>query len=60
MRKRGVKSPDYADAAIYASANLMIQPTDPMASLGIGDMLEMTLMDVFGSDFNKESTISIY
>lgn len=37
MRKRGVKSPDFADAAAYACADLGIDPTDPTAHLLPGD-----------------------
>lgn len=60
MRKRGVKSPDYADAAIYAAAKLNIDPTDPMAKLGVGDLVDLGLEDIFGADYANESVISIY
>lgn len=60
MRKRGVKSPDYADAAIYAAANLALDPHDPMATLNVGETFEMGLEQVFGMEYARESQISPY
>lgn len=46
MKKRGVKSPDYADAAMYASADLTIDPTDPISKLKTGDEFSLALEDM--------------
>jgi len=48
MAQRGIKSPDYADAAIYAMAVLDIDPAAPEAKLNVGDIYEMGLEDIFG------------
>lgn len=60
MRKRGIKSPDYADAAVYASANLTIDPTDPISQLKVGEVFELGLESIFGAEYERESVISIY
>lgn len=43
MRKRGLKSPDFADAAIYASADLEWLTQDPLAGVENGDVLGIDL-----------------
>lgn len=43
MRKRGIKSPDFADAAMYACADLLIDPTDPSSKLRIGETMNISL-----------------
>lgn len=58
MKKRGVKSPDYADAAVYAAARLNIDLQDPLASKMPGEMIELTLEDLFGAEYERESQIS--
>jgi hypothetical protein len=54
MKKRGVKSPDFADAAMYACADIMIDPTDPVSKLRPGDEFEMQL-----SDFMQQMDLQI-
>lgn len=48
MAKRGLKSPDYADAFIYATADIGIDVKDPMAQYGVGEEFDMGLEDIFG------------
>lgn len=43
MRRRGFKSPDFADAAIYASADLTWLEEDPLAHLSNGDQVGVDL-----------------
>jgi hypothetical protein len=57
MRKRGVKSPDFADGAMYACADLGIDPTDPIHKLVQGSTFE-TLPDEWL--FAHEREISPY
>lgn len=45
IRARTGKSPDYADAAVYASADLFIDPTDPVAAMNPGDEFSIGLDD---------------
>lgn len=42
MKTRGVKSPDFADAAMYSCADLGIDPTDPVSKLKHGDVFEVS------------------
>lgn len=55
MKKRGVKSPDFADAAMYACAELGIDPTDPVSKLRPGDEYEIALSEIFSE---MEASIS--
>lgn len=41
MLRRGIKSPDFADGAMYACADLGIDPTDPISKLKPGDQFEI-------------------
>lgn len=50
MRRRGFKSPDYADAAIYAMADLSWLDNDPLAHLKNGEELALNL-DQFEEDW---------
>lgn len=43
IRKRTGKSPDFADAAVYAAANIGIDPASPEAKLKIGETYQMDL-----------------
>ena len=43
MKRRGVKSPDFADAAMYACADLLVDPKDPISKLRIGEMFDVGL-----------------
>lgn len=43
MRKRGLKSPDYADAAIYADADLSWLVEDPLAGLEHGEVVSIDI-----------------
>lgn len=40
MKMRGVKSPDFADASMYACADLTVDPRDPVNQLPIGSTFE--------------------
>lgn len=57
MARRGVKSPDFADAAVYACADLPIDPSDPIAKLRPGDIFEMQAADFLAE---QELSISLY
>jgi hypothetical protein len=46
MKKRGVKSPDFADAAMYACADILIDPNDPVNQLAPGQEFELGLEDM--------------
>lgn len=46
IRKRTGKSPDFADAAVYAAANIGIDPTSPEAKLKIGETYQMDLNEL--------------
>lgn len=50
MAKRGLKSPDYSDAAIYACADMSYVFDDPVASrgYGVGDRISMSTSDFLG------------
>lgn len=48
MAQRGLKSPDYADAFIYACADLKLNPKDPINQYGVGEEFDMSLEDIFG------------
>lgn len=55
MKKRGVKSPDFADAAMYACADLPVDPQSPLAAVGINEQIEMGLEDIL---FEQDLSIS--
>ena len=46
IRARTGKSPDFADAAMYACANLLNDPYDPVSSLEIGDEFTLGLESI--------------
>jgi hypothetical protein len=46
IRKRTGKSPDFADAAVYACANIGIDPFTPEAKLKPGDTYELDMSDL--------------
>jgi hypothetical protein len=48
MAKRGLKSPDYADAAMYAMADMTDVINDPLSSFGYGDRISMSSNDFLG------------
>ncbi|UPU15954.1 terminase large subunit [Stenotrophomonas virus Jojan60] len=45
MRRRGFKSPDYADAAVYASADLSWLDNNPLASVPNGTEMRLNMDD---------------
>ena len=48
MKKRGMKSPDYADAAVYASADLSMISEDPLFGISAGDKIRTGAEEVLG------------
>src|SRR5690606_28446576 len=48
MERRGVKSPDYADAAVYAAADMSSFVDNPLARFAPGDRISMTAEDFLG------------
>lgn len=48
MAHRGLKSPDYADAFIYACAEIGIDPKNPITQYDVGEEFDMSLEDIFG------------
>lgn len=50
MRRRGLKSPDYADAAVYAAADMEWLNNDPLAALPPGTVVPVD-MDQFDEDW---------
>lgn len=46
MKKRGVKSPDFADAAMYSCAQLGIDPTDPVSKLKPGQEYNLDMAEI--------------
>ena len=46
MIARGVKSPDYADAAMYACADLPLDPENPISAAPLGSTVELALEDL--------------
>jgi len=59
MERRGVKSPDFADAAIYAMADISAITADPLSRYAIGDVMSMSVQDFLGLGGN-EYVISPY
>ena len=57
MIRRGVKSPDFADAAMYACADLPVDPKDPVSKLKIGETFEVGLEEFLAQN---EMSISLY
>lgn len=57
IRKKTGKSPDFADAAMYAAMDLKIDPTDPVAKLRPGDEYSVSLDEMFA---DMEMQISIF
>jgi hypothetical protein len=57
MKRRGVKSPDFADAAMYACADLIIDPEDPISKLRPGDQFEIDHRALLAQ---MEAEISLY
>lgn len=55
MLKRGVKSPDFADAAMYACADLPIDPSHPLADVPEGEAFSLGLEEML---FGEEISIS--
>lgn len=51
MRKRGVKSPDFADAAIYSAVNVDNLIDDPLSELQVGDRVGFDFVDDWQNDF---------
>ena len=58
MKARGMKSPDFADAAIYAATDLSIDTDSPLAGMMPGEMFQLSLEDVFGAEYEAESFIA--
>ncbi|MGN6653835.1 MAG: hypothetical protein ACTHJ9_00670 [Rhodanobacter sp.] len=53
MLKRGVKSPDFADGACYACADLPIDPEHPLADIPYGEAFQIGLEEMlFGEDLS--------
>jgi hypothetical protein len=53
MLARGVKSPDFADAAMYACADLPIDPEHPLADVPLGEAFQLGLEEMlFGEDLS--------
>jgi len=46
MIKRGMKSPDFADAAMYAVAPLLVDPQDPLSTFSENDEISFALEDM--------------
>ena len=46
LRRRGVKSPDYADALMYACCELPIDPAHPIASVPVGEAFSLGLEEM--------------
>jgi hypothetical protein len=57
MRKRGMKSPDFADAAIYAGADLTFLLDDPLAGHTSGDKVRQSPEDIIGASMPHYLTI---
>lgn len=48
MDRRGVKSPDFADAFIYAASDLVDVITNPLSRFGLGERVSMSPEDFLG------------
>ncbi len=50
MEKRGVASPDHADAAVYAAADMSYVTESPLGGYNIGDKLSISANGYLGFD----------
>jgi hypothetical protein len=50
MKKRGVKSPDFADAAMYACADLPIDPEHPLSAIPLGEEFQLGLEEFLAAE----------
>lgn len=57
MKKRGIKSPDFADAAAYATADLLIDPSDPASKIPLGESVYVSLEEAL---WDQEMLISVW
>jgi hypothetical protein len=48
MAKRGIKSPDFSDAAVYAAADMSAIVGNPLARFAPGDRISMDVADFLG------------
>lgn len=48
MDKRGIKSPDFSDAAVYASADMSHLIGNPLGQYAVGDRISMSTEDFLG------------
>jgi hypothetical protein len=48
MERRGIPSPDFSDAAVYAAADLSYLENNPIAKFKPGDKISMTVEDFLG------------
>jgi hypothetical protein len=48
MRARGMKSPDYADAAVYACADMSLVLNSPYAGMNPGDVINYDMLEMSG------------
>ena len=46
MLSRGIKSPDFADAAMYAVADLQVDPNHPLATAKEGEEISLSLEEI--------------
>ena len=54
--KRGLKSPDYADAAVYAAADMSYVVDNPLSMFQYGDKLSMDARAMMGMNQNYQLT----
>lgn len=59
MEKRGIESPDHADAAVYAAADMSYITDSPLGQFAVGDRISITAAGFLGFDENAW-TISPY
>lgn len=60
MERRGVKSPDFADAAVYAMADMSAVMADPLSRYAMGDNVSMSVEDFLGLASDAGFIISPY
>lgn len=58
MEKRGLKSPDHSDAAVYASADMSYITESPLGQFSIGDKVSISAQGFLGLDDLNGWTIS--
>lgn len=51
MRQRNIKSPDFADAAIYSAVNVANLIDDPLGEMEVGDRVGFDFVDDWQNDF---------